>query len=80
MHPRNSPWHAPTGLRLWLIALTLLVGGFLNDPPWKWYSLDQHYTAYGESFRVVMNLYRTGEFANPFWSEPTGPTAIIAPG
>jgi hypothetical protein len=80
MTQTDSTWSDPRGWRLWLIAGSLLIAGFLNDPPWKWYSPEQHFAAYGESFRVAMNLYREGEFANPFWSERTGPTAIVAPG
>ncbi|MEI9814468.1 MAG: hypothetical protein WDO18_18300 [Acidobacteriota bacterium] len=64
---------------LWLIGVALFAAGFLNDPPWKWFSPEQRFVSYGEHFRVAMNLYHGGGFANPFWSLPTGPTAIVPP-
>jgi hypothetical protein len=63
----------------WSISVVLLIGGFLNDPPWKWYSPEQRFTMYGESYRITLSLLHDGTFANPFWSLPTGATGHMAP-
>ncbi len=75
-----SPWSQPRGWRLWLVASVLFAGGFLNDPPWKFYPPDQPLTPNAEAQHVVVNLLREGSFANPFSVARTGPTAHVAPG
>lgn len=63
-----------------LVALLLLIAGFLNDAPWKGFSSHQQIAVVTEPLRIAENLAREGEFANPFGAMPTGRTAHSAPG
>ena len=52
----------------------------LNDPPWKGYNRSRHVELNAEPVRIASSILHSGEFANPFATMPTGPTAHAAPG
>lgn len=62
------------------ITLLLFMASLFNDPPWKGYSRSRYVEFNAEPVRIAANLLRNGEFANPFATMSTGPTAHIAPG
>lgn len=71
---------ASRGVRLWIVSLLLLAACFLTYRPWKGFRAREGVLVVSEPLRIADNLYRSGEFANPFAALPTGYTAHTAPG
>ncbi|HXP88273.1 MAG TPA: hypothetical protein VN841_26315 [Bryobacteraceae bacterium] len=73
-------WKHLAGARLWVVSLLLLAACFSNYRPWTQPTALQGVPIVSEAVRVADNLYRSGEFANPFGTLPTGYTALVPPG
>ena len=81
MEPGTGIGHAKlAGIRLWAVSLLLLLACFLTYRPWTEFEGHQSVPILSETLRIADNVYRSGEFANPFGPLPTGYTAHTAPG
>jgi hypothetical protein len=72
-------WNHLAGFRLWLVSLLLASVCLLKYAPWQ-FDPSRTIPIPAEAIRVADNLYRAGEFADPFGTLPTGYTAHLAPG
>ena len=62
------------------MSLFLLAACFLSYRPWRQSAALQSVPILSEAIRVADNLYRAGEFANPFGTLQTGYTGLVPPG
>src|SRR5262245_21479326 len=74
-----SDWVHPIGVRFVIVSIVLLSACFLTYRPWRGFEAQQSVPILSEPIRIADNLHRSGEFANPFGTLPTGYTAHIAP-
>src|SRR5579871_5293209 len=67
-------------LQLWAVSLILFAACLVSYHPWRQPAALQSVPILGEPIRVADNLYRSGAFANPFGTLPTGYTGLVPPG
>ena len=63
--------------RIAIVALLFVACCLRYQPLVRW---DSPYPPGPETVRVALSLVRSGEYADPFKSAPTGPTAHVSPG
>lgn len=66
--------------QLWLVPVLLFAACAFSYLPWRQAPKLQSVVILSEAVRVADNVYRSGAFANPFGTLPTGYTALVPPG
>src|SRR5215469_7259604 len=76
----TTAWKHLAGAHLWIVSCLMMVASLVKYDPWSELHAQRATLVRNEAVRVADNLYRSGEFANPFGTVPTGYTAHVAPG